>query len=70
MHREEVLQRLKRHLPDYEKGSRGIFAVTQPHLPLALERARLLAQRVDPADDREPYAGVAELVERLVNLRG
>ena len=70
MHREEVLQRLKRHLPDYEKGCRGIFAATQPHLPLALERARLLAQRADPADDREPCAGVAELVDRLVNLRG
>jgi hypothetical protein len=70
LHREEVLQRLKRHLPDYEKGSRGIFAATQPRLPIALERARLLAQRADPADDREPYAGVAELVDRLVNLRG
>lgn len=69
IHRDEVMQRLKRHLPDYEKGAGRAFAETKAGLPAAINRARALAQRSDPADDDEPYTGVVDLVELLMNLR-
>lgn len=69
IHRDEVMRRLKRFLPDYDKGYGQAFADTKPHLKVAIARARALAQRGDPADDREPYTGIVDLVELLTNLK-
>lgn len=69
IHRDEAMQRLKRYLPDYEKGCGKAFAETKPGLQSAIGRARALVQRVDPADDREPYTGIVDLVELLINLK-
>lgn len=68
LHRDEVMRRLKRHLPGYEKGTVGTFALTKPFLATAIERAAKLLDN-DLADDNEPYAGVVELVEVLMNLK-
>ena len=70
MPRDELTQRLKRHIPGYTKGHTGLYAATKPRLPTAIARARALAARVDPADDTEPYTGLVDLVEYLVDLRG
>jgi hypothetical protein len=70
MPRDELTQRLKRHIPGYTKGHTGLYAATKPRLPTAIDRARALAARVDLADDTEPYTGLVDLVELLVNLRG
>jgi len=69
IHRDEVMRRLKRRLPDYDKGYGRAFAETKSELLTAIARARALAQRSDPLDDDEPYTGVVDLVELLMNFR-
>jgi hypothetical protein len=68
LHRNEVIQRLKRHIPKYEKGSGGIFAATRSDLAAAVRRADTLAARSGPNTDPEPYTGIAELVRVFVTL--
>jgi len=69
VHRDEVLQRLKRHVPGYSKGAGGAFAATREHLETATQRARRLAARYSSFDAPEPYTGVVELVTLLIDLR-
>ena len=69
MHRDEVLRRLKGHLAGYDKGSDRAFAETRSSLSTAIDRARGLATPEKLLDDTEPYTGIFELVELLVNLR-
>ncbi len=68
LHRDEVLQRLKQHIPDYQKGQRGAFAVTREHLNIAMQRAERLAARFTAYSDPEPYTAVADLVKLLTTL--
>lgn len=70
VHRDEVMQRLKRRIPDYEKGTCGVFAITRGRLEVATHRARELAGRSSPYDDGEPYTAIGELVTLLTGLRG
>jgi len=69
IHRDEAMRRLKRHLPGYDKGYGRAFAETRSELQTAMDRARALAERVDPANDAEPYTGVVHLVELLTRLK-
>jgi len=69
LHRDEVMQRLKQHIPGYEKGARGAFCSTREHLIIAIKRAERLAARFTAYDDPEPYTAVAELVSLLTVLR-
>jgi hypothetical protein len=62
------MQRLKRHIPRYEKGSGGVFAATRSQLAAAVRRADALAARFGPDTDPEPYTSIAELVTVLVML--
>jgi RloB-like protein len=70
MHRDQVLQQMKQHMPGYQKGADGVFARTCGHLPLATARAALLATQFSAHTAPEPYTAVAELVTRLTTLRG
>lgn len=70
MHRDEVLRRLRTHIPDYEKGVRGSYATTSPHIAIAIERASALVNRSNAHIDTEPYTDVAELVILLNQLKG
>ncbi len=54
IHRDEVMQRLKRHIPGYDKGASGTFALTRDRLSTATERARGLAARFSAYTDPEP----------------
>lgn len=69
LHRDEVMRRLKHYLPDYAKGSGKAFADTRATISTASDRARILAQNGDPADDTVPYTGIVDLVELLLNLK-
>lgn len=69
-HREEVIQRLKRHISAYEKGASGTFATTRDLLETASQRAQALAAKFSAYSDTEPYTGVGELVALLTRLRG
>ncbi|WP_211252780.1 MULTISPECIES: RloB family protein [Acidiphilium] len=68
-HRTETFSRLKRHIPGYEKGSRGIFGLTEPQLDVASARAQRLRVRFDAREASDPYTAMDELVALLRNLR-
>ncbi len=70
LERDEVLRRLKRYLPAYEKGAGGVFAATREHVDTAIQRAKQLAEQHSAYTAPEPYTGMAELIEILMQLRG
>ncbi len=69
LHRDEVMFRLKRHIPGYEKGAGRTFSRTRVHLAIATQRAELLAERFNAYNDPEPYTALAGLVTLLTKLR-
>lgn len=69
MHRTEVMDRLRLHMPAYAKGSKGVFAQTQARWDVAKRRAQDLASRFNAHTDPEPYTGWHDLVEGLITLR-
>ena len=69
IHRDEVMRRLKRHIPDYAKGAGGVFAKTRDLLATATQRAQALGDKPSDYDDGEPYTAVGELVALLTGLR-
>jgi hypothetical protein len=56
--RHEIIARLKTHIAGYEKGRKGVFALTEPNLAVATERAGWLRQQFDPHNDQDPYTSV------------
>ena len=62
------MQRLKQHLPHYEKGAGGAFALTREHLAIATQRAKTLATKSNAYTAPEPYTAVADLVMLLTTL--
>ena len=68
--RDDVIQRLRQHIHDYDKGARGIFSVTREHLDEALQRAQALSERFTAYSAPEPYTDAANLVALLIALRG
>ncbi|MCC6373276.1 MAG: RloB domain-containing protein [Moraxellaceae bacterium] len=69
IHRDEVLKRLKAHLPTYQKGITGVFAMTCSKLNEATQRANQLAEQFNADTVPEPFTAVVELVELLTRLR-
>ncbi len=69
IHRDEVMRRLKRHIPNYEKGARGAFAITRDRLHIASQHAQALASRFNAYSEPEPYTAIFELVALLTTLR-
>lgn len=68
LHRDDVMRRLKRYLPGYEKGSVRIFTTTRERLATAIQRAEALAARNTAYTAPEPYTAVVDLVKRLSAL--
>lgn len=68
IHRDDVLRRLRSHLPHYQKGAGQAFAATRERLPTALRHAAALSQRNNALTDPEPFTAVAGLVSTLVGL--
>ena len=69
IHRDEVMQRLKRHILGYEKGAGGAFGITRDRLAIATQRAQTLAARFNAHTDPEPFTALHELVTLLTMLR-
>ena len=70
LHRDEVMQRLKQHLPEYKKGADHAFAATRALLRVATERAQALATRFSADSEPEPCTAIVDLVKLLITLRG
>lgn len=69
LHRDEALQRLKVHLPSYEKGGGGNWLATQSFLEEAIQRANRLASLTNAFNGTQPYTAMHELVSRLIHLK-
>lgn len=68
LHRDEVMGRLKIHIPAYDKGARGTFETTRELLAIAAERAQALGGRFNAYTAPEPYTAVDKLVSLLTTL--
>ena len=68
LHRDEVMLRLKKYIPSYEKGMDKIFLNTQDKLNIAFSRARKLAERNTAFDGKEPFTDIVQLVDLLNSL--
>ena len=65
-HRNQILRRLKIHIPTYEKGMHGAYASTQTWVSEATERAIRIRDGGDnPHDETALYTNVDELVSFL-----
>lgn len=69
LHRHEAMERLKIHLPGYEKGGGGHWQALQARLGDATTRAQRLAEGNTAFDGTQPYTAMHELVSRLVHLK-
>jgi hypothetical protein len=69
IHRDEVLRRLKRHIPSYEKGKSGYFALTKSRLPEALQRAEKLMKQHSAHEGCEPYTDLGILVQLMTTMK-
>lgn len=67
-HRDEVLRRLRVHIPNYEKGNDGLYTQTQGMLAIATSRAERLRTRFSRLPGEEAYTDVDELVSVLRSL--
>ncbi len=67
--RDEVMRRLKRHIPGYEKGENQAFAATSSKLDTALQRADTLIKRFTAHMGSEPFTDVGDLVRLMTSLR-
>jgi len=70
LHRDEVMGRLKQHIPGYEKGDRCAFVVTRGRLSVATLRAQALAEKFTADTAPEPFTAIVDLVKLLTTLRG
>lgn len=70
LHRDEVMRRLKLHIPGYDKCAGNAFATTGEHLSVATQHAEQLAARFTAHTDPEPFTAIVELVRFLTTLRG
>ncbi len=68
LHRDEVMLRLKKYIPSYEKGMDKIFLNTRDKLDIAVSRARKLAEHNTALDGREPFTDIVQLVDLLNSL--
>lgn len=67
--RAELIRTLKQHIPGYTKSTEGIYALTEPHLDIAVRNAEQLRKRFTPDNGEDPYTGVDFLVSLLRTLR-
>jgi hypothetical protein len=69
LHRDETLERLKRHLPGYAKGQGGHWFTTKDRLESATKRAAARAAATNAYDGHEPYTDMHRLVQVLLRLK-
>lgn len=69
IHRNEVYERLKVHLPGYNKGQGGHWLKTKDHLEVAIKRAQTRAAATNAHSGHEPYTAMHNLVLQLIHLK-
>lgn len=69
LHRDDVIKSLKKYILNYEKGSKNCYQKTQEYLNIAIQRAKQLASKSTPYEDKKAYTNVSDLVEFLLSLK-
>lgn len=69
LHRNEVYDRLRVHLPAYDKGQPGHWACTKAYLEAATQRATARSAVTNAHDGTEPYTDMNHLVNTLLTLK-
>jgi RloB-like protein len=69
-HRDEIFQRLRKHLPEYAKNANDTFGKTQQFLGIAMARASSLRGQFQRLPGNDPYTEVDILVATLKSLAG
>jgi hypothetical protein len=69
IHRDVVLNQLRTHIPDYEKGMPNLFTLTESLLSVATGRATSLKLNHGRIPGEELYTDIHELVEYLISLK-
>lgn len=69
LHRTEVYQRLRQHLPNYDKGQAGHYAQTSQVLAEATKRAEHLAELTTAHNGVKSYTDMHRLVHLLTTLK-
>lgn len=67
--RDVVLRKLKRYIPNYEKGQDGYFSSTQELLNIATQRASALSIDSTPWDEHRLYTDLHLVVDLLLKLK-
>lgn len=68
LHRNEVMLRLKKYIPGYNKGAANSFEITRKYLAIATQRAERLAAEFTAYSDPEPFTAIGSLVTMLSTL--
>ncbi len=68
-HRDVILQRLRIHIINYEKGQDGLYKLTQKKLMIATKRAESLRSHFSRLPGDEAYTDVDVLVSILRALK-
>lgn len=66
---QQVIKDLKQHLPEYDKGARGVFHDLQEKMESALHHAEKLARHCESADTDNPSTKVHDLVKYLRDIK-
>ncbi len=66
---EQVIAELKRYLPGYAKGEKGVYRHTRKHLDQAIKHAREVARHCEASGSDHPSTRVHELVVYLRQLK-
>jgi hypothetical protein len=69
VHRDDVIKRLKRHIPDYVKGTTRSYFLTKERLPYAVQRSQILVGKFSARTAPEPYTAIVDLVTLLTSMR-
>jgi hypothetical protein len=66
---EQVISELKRHMPDYAKGTKGTYGKVKPQLATAIRRAKEVLSYCESSDTDHPSTQIHELVVYLQGLK-
>jgi hypothetical protein len=64
-----MFRKVRQHIPAYDKGLEGIFALTEAHIETATRRAQWLRARFNPHTGTDPYTDMDLLVAKRLSLR-
>jgi hypothetical protein len=64
----EMLDKVKRLIPGYEKGAKGIYERTREFLNKACQNADKISRNRDGAKITNPYTAVGEVMKELMSL--